>query len=164
VQAFLALANAYANPAFMTQVNGVWTYSITQDGVTMTITSTKQSDGAYRWLVKLNGVDASDGTVYSNWTAMEARSTADGKSGSVTIYDDSDAPGSAVDVSFTWSTGANNMVTYDLQVPQEDVRLVLKSNGTTGEVTEYMRASSSAPWVTTGYHATWSSVGGVPVC
>lgn len=164
VQAFIALANAYANPAFMTQVNGVWTYSVTEDGVTFTITSSKQSDGSYRWLVKLNGTDTNDGTVYSNWTAMEANSTADGKSGSVIIYDDSPTPGTTVDVSFTWSTGANNMVTYDLQVPQENVRFVLLSNGTTGEVTEYIRANSSSSWVPTGYHATWASVGGVPVC
>lgn len=164
VQLFLALANAYANPALMTQVNGVWTYSVTEDGVTMTITSSKQSNGTYRWLVKLNGTDTNDGTVYANWTAMEANSTADGKSGSVIIYSDDPTPGTIVDVSFTWSTGAGNMVTYDLQVPHENVRFVLLSNGTTGEVTEYIRASDSSPWVTTGYHATWASVGGVPAC
>lgn len=164
IQAFLALANAYANPALMTQVNGVWTYSVTEDGVTMTITSARQGDGSYRWLVKLNGTDTNDGTVYANWTVMEATSAADGKSGSLTIYDDSNVPASTVDASFIWSTGANNMVTYDLQIPSEDARIVLRSNGTTGEVTEYVRANSTAPWVTTGYHATWSTVGGVPVC
>jgi hypothetical protein len=164
IQAFLALTNAYANPALMTQVNGVWTYSVTEDGVTMTITSARQGDGSYRWLVKLNGTDTNDGTVYANWTVMEATSAADGKSGSLTIYDDSNVPASTVDASFIWSTGANNMVTYDLQIPSEDARIVLRSNGTTGEVTEYVRANSTAPWVTTGYHATWSTVGGVPVC
>jgi hypothetical protein len=164
VNAFLALANAYANPALITLVNGAWTRSITADGVTMTITATRQGDGSYRWLVKLNGTDSDDGTVYANWTAMEATSTADGKSGSVTIYDDSNLPASTVDASFTWSTGANNMVTYDLQIPVENVRFVLLSNGTTGEVTEYTRASDASPWVTTGYHATWTSNGGVPTC
>lgn len=164
VHAFIALANAYANPAFMTQVNGVWTYSVTDDGVTVTITAAKQSDGSYRWTVKMNGTDGTDGTVYANWTAMEASSSADGKSGSVTIYSSDPTPSTTIDVSFTWATGAGNMVTYDMQVPQENVRFVLLSNGTTGEVTEYTRANSSSSWVATGYHATWADNGAVPAC
>jgi hypothetical protein len=164
VQALIQMANLYGNPQLMTQVNGVWTYTMTEDGVTVTITAQKQSDGQYTWRLKLNGTDTNDGTVYTNWTAMEATSSADGKSGTLRIYSDSPTPSTTVDVQLTWSTGANNVVTVTMEFPQENMRFVLVSNGTTGEVTEYMRTSPTSSWVTTGYHATWTAPGALATC
>ncbi|MEK6649722.1 MAG: hypothetical protein AABY75_01985 [Bacteroidota bacterium] len=161
-QALIQLATAYANPALGTSVNGVWTWSITQDGVTATMTARRLDDGRYSWKLVLNGTEAgSGGTVYTNWTAFEATSSADGKSGTLSIYDDSPTPSTTVDVIVTWSTGASNAVTINVEFVQENMKFVLVSNGTTGEVTSYTKVAST--WVQE-FHASWTAPGALATC
>lgn len=161
-QALIQFATVYANPALGTSVNGVWTWSITESGVNATMTARLLDDGRYSWKLVLNGTDTDDGTVYSNWTAFEATSSADGKSGTLTIYDDSPTPSTTVDLVVTWSTGANNVATVELEFVQENVKFVLVSNGTTGEVTEYVKVGGN--WIGTGFHATWTGPGALATC
>lgn len=163
VQMLISFANIYANPALMTNNNGVWTYGFTDDGITATVTARKLGDGQYTWKLVLNGTSVSDPTEsYSNWTAFESTSSADGKSGTLVIYDDSPTPSTTIDVKVIWSTNASNVSTVTVEMPQEDGRFVFVSNGTSGEVTEYAWVGSA--WVATGYHATWTAPSALATC
>ncbi|MBI2618921.1 MAG: hypothetical protein HYW57_02465 [Ignavibacteriales bacterium] len=146
-------------------VNGVWTWSVTEDGVTQTLTAQKQADGSYSWKFVFNGTDENDQTVYNNWIAMEGTTSADGSTGSLTIYDDSEVPAQVIYLQVSWRPVTNGIeITFDQYSSGQPVlRVVLVGYGNgSGEVTEYVRSGSN--WVPTGFHATWSGQDAVAVC
>ena len=162
-QALIQLATVYANLPTGTSVGGVWTWTITEEGVTATMTARRLDDGQYAWKLVLNGTETGGGgTVYANWTAFEATSSADGKSGTLTIYDDSPTPSTTAEVIVTWSTGASNVATVNVEFAQENMKFVLVSNGTTGEVTAYEKVGGT--WGSAVFHATWTAPGALATC
>jgi len=142
----------------LTNNGGAWTYTVTDQGVTETLTSTRQGDGSYAWTYVVN-----DGS--GNWTAMQGTSSADGSTGSLTIYDDSAAPNQTIDIIVSWRQVASGKeLTFDsYSSGQPQLRVVVLSNtNQSGEMTEYVRSGSQ--WVPTGFHATWSGPGATAIC
>ncbi len=159
-QAVLQYASMYSSLPNGTNNNGVWTWSFTEGAMTATMTARKLSDGQYEWKLVLNGSDGS--TTYSNWTAFLGTSSADGKSGTATFYDDTPTPSTTPDVVVNWSTGANNVVTVDFESVSDQMKFIMLSNGTSGEITTYHKVGST--WVADGYHATWTAPGAMATC
>jgi hypothetical protein len=93
------------------RVDNTWTWTYTYSTLTMKLTGTTQSDASVQWKVVLNGVDPADGTAFANWTALEATSSADGKTGSGKIYVRNQT---VVSNDITWTT-SNNVLTGTLR-------------------------------------------------
>lgn len=159
-QSMVQYAALYAQLPGGTNNNGVWTWTMTDNGITVTITARKLSDGTYEWRTVLNGTDGTD--TYANWTAFLATTSADGKSGSLTIYDDSPTPSTTVDVVITWSTDANNVATIEFESVEDLMKFILVTNGTTGDVRTYNKVGGA--WVADGYHAVWTAPGALATC
>ena len=122
-QLYASVVNVYANFAApysqlpATQNGNTWTYGINQGGFSVTITATYNSDGSYTWRMVLNGTESGSSVSYTNWTAMEGTTSADGKSGSWNIYYDNSTQESAA---FSFSTNASGDVTSHLIAYNED--------------------------------------------
>ncbi len=146
-------------------VNGVWTWTFTEDGVTETLTAQKQGDGSFLWKLVMNGTDTNDGTNYSNWTAMEGTNSADGNTGSMTIYDDSPTPGTSIALKVSWRTitGGVEVTIDEYSGGQQDTRAVVVSN-TNGSGAVSGFSWNGSAWVTTGFNATWPAPNGVATC
>lgn len=165
--AFVSIANSMAAyfSVFSTiqpAVSGnVYTWEITSDSLTITFTAVRQSDGSYSWEMKLNGSDS--GIHYTNKVIFSGTTSADGKSGSFTAYDDSSPE---IIGTFTWSTSATNVLTGTLIEndsggnPAYKYDLVSNPNGS-GEVTASYWGGSA--WVQ-DFHATWPSAGAQATC
>jgi hypothetical protein len=158
-QAMVQYATLYAQLPGGTNNNGVWTWSMTDDGITVTITARKLTDGRYEWKIVLNGTDGTD--TYANWTALEGTVAADGKSGSLTFYDDSPTPSTNADVIVMWST-TGTTTTIDFESVQDDMKFVLITNGTSGEVSTYHKVGSA--WAGPDYHGTWTAPNALATC
>lgn len=139
----------------------VYTWEITNDSLTITFSATRQGDGSYVWELKLNGTE--DGVTYTNKVILGGSTSADGKNGSFTVYDDSSPE---IDATFTWSTSASNVLTGTLVEndsggnPAYQYELVSNPNGS-GEVT--VSYWSGTAWVQ-DFHATWASAGAQATC
>lgn len=145
------------------QQNGdTWTWQFTQGTLTMRVVATKQSSGGYQWQVILNGTDSQDGTTYNNWVALQGTSSADGKSGSWTIYEDNSTVTAA---QFLWETSSAGVLTgtftvYEQGVQSYRVVVVRNANGS-GTVTHSI--FSSGQWMTQ-FTANWAAQGAVAQC
>jgi hypothetical protein len=110
VNGFASYASAYGQ-AGGTQNGNTWTWSATQGTFSYTMTAVKESNGSYSWKLVLNGTPQGSPDGYDNWTAMEGSTSADGKSGSWTIYQVNSTIKAAY---FIFSTDANGTLTADL--------------------------------------------------
>ncbi|MEX1140277.1 MAG: hypothetical protein WEB33_12955 [Bacteroidota bacterium] len=146
-------------------VNGVWTWQFPVDGMTIKLTSQLQSNGTYQWLLLWNGTDTTTQVTYTNWKSLEGNSSADGKSGTMTIYDDTDPTSQTILMSISWTTQASGTLEATIDYysggdPSTRIILVSNANGS-GEITEF---TWTGAWVPTGYHATWTGEGATAVC
>lgn len=143
-----------------TRNGDVWTWQVTDGPLTVRVTATKTSSG-YQWQMIINGTDT-DGTVYNNWVALQGNSSADGKSGSWTIFEDNTT---VIAAQFVWSTSSAGVLTGTLTVysqGQQSYRLVAVSNANgSGSVTYSMY--SNGQWVQQ-FNATWSAANGPATC
>jgi hypothetical protein len=168
--ALVQLANAYSSQfaifASLPSTNNgndyIWTVPL--DSLTVTVKGTRQGDGSFTWEIKYNGVE--DGITYSNKVIAGGSSSADGKSGSFTAYDDT-TPG--IVGTFTWSTSASNDVTGIFienaspgGSPADKIEIISRANGS-GEVSTFTWNGSAWP-TTPDFHATWASQGGQATC
>jgi len=138
-----------------------YTWSLPADSLTVNVKATRQGDGSFTWEIRFNGTQ--DGIAYSNKLMLSGTSSADGKNGSMTAYDDTST---AVIGTFTWSTSASNVVTgtfIEKNASQvDDYKIVIISNPSgSGEVTTYYWGGTS--WVQE-FHATWAAQGGPATC
>lgn len=144
-----------------TRNGDIWTWQAVQGSLTVRVTATITSTGL-QWQMILNGTDPDDGTVYNNWVALQGTSSADGKSGSWTIYEDNTT---VIAAQFVWSTSSAGVLTgtftgYDQG--QQSYRLVAVSNANgSGSVTYSMY--SNGQWVQQ-FNATWSAANGPATC
>ncbi|HLA68633.1 MAG TPA: hypothetical protein VJN65_02940 [Bacteroidota bacterium] len=141
-----------------------YTWSLPIDSLTVTVKATRQGDGSFTWEIKYNGVE--DGITYANRVMASGSTSADGKSGSFTAYDDS-SPG--IVGTFTWSTSANNDVTGVFienaspgGSPEGKIEVISHANGS-GEVSTFTWSGSAWP-ATPDFHATWPSAGAPATC
>jgi hypothetical protein len=158
-QSLVQYASMYTSLPSGTNVNGVWTWTFTEGTMTATMTARKLGDGRYEWKLVLNGTDGS--TTYTNWTAIVATSSADGKSGTLTAYDDTPTPSTTADILMTWSTAANNVATIEIESVSDAMKSVLISNGVTGDVRLYRKVGSA--WVAAG-HYVWTAPAALATC
>ncbi|MEX2117023.1 MAG: hypothetical protein WEB37_09045 [Bacteroidota bacterium] len=147
-------------------INGVWTSQFPLNGTTLTLTSQRQSNDSIQWLLLWNGTDTSSQQTYSDWKLLEGNSSSDGKSGALTIYDDSDPSSQTPSMNISWQTlssGATEATIDNFSGGTADTRIILIANPNgSGEITESMWSGSA--WVETGYHATWTGEGATAVC
>lgn len=131
-----------------TQNGNTWTYTYTVGNFTETITVELLTDGSYKWKVVFNGTDPNGGVgnpvVYSNWTAFEGTSSADGKSGSWKFYEENKT---ILQAELSWTTDAQGnelgtLKTYTAGVLQEQLDIVNNVNGT-GSMKLYVKKSAS---------------------
>jgi len=136
-----------------------WTLPI--DSLTVTVKGIRQGDGSFTWEIKYDGTE--DGIPYSNKVIATGSTSADGKSGSFTAYDDSSP---AVVGTFNYSTSASNVITGTFiengptGVQNGKIELISNPDGS-GEVTT--STWSGTAWVQ-DFHATWASAGGQATC
>ncbi len=139
-----------------------YNWQVTLDSLTISVKATRQGDGSFVWEIRYNGTE--DGVTYSNKVMASGSTSADGKTGSFTAYDDS-SPG--VVGTFSWSTSASNVLTgtfLEKDTPGGadvyKIEIVSNANGS-GEVTTSTWSGSA--WVVE-FHATWASSGGQATC
>ncbi len=163
-------ANAYSTEfavfgSLQPAANGnTYTWSLPLDSLTVTVTATRQGDGSFTWEIKYNGVE--DGISYSNKVIATGSSSADGKSGSFTAYDDS-TPGAIG--TFDWSTAPNGDVTGIFiendspgGSPSGKIEVISHADGS-GEVSTYTWTGSA--WSSPAdFHATWTAPGAQATC
>ncbi|HTP79090.1 MAG TPA: hypothetical protein VMM57_01660 [Bacteroidota bacterium] len=158
-------ANAYSSAFFAgfaagsaKDNGGVWTWTVTANGVTVTFTATKQSDGSYAWKWSVNGTETGSGVTYNNWTFLNGTSSADGKSGEWKVYNDN---ATTLAADYVWAAGVNGSVTsetgtlstYDATGSSVTAKLiVINRSDKTGEVDVYNNAVLvfKATWVANG--------------
>jgi hypothetical protein len=146
--------------------DGVWWWEFPLDGMTIRLTSQQQPNGSYQWVLVWNGTDTTSQLTYNNWKSLEGNTTPDGKSGSMTIYDDTDPASQTILMNIAWTTQSSGSLEATIDYysgGNPDTRIILVSNANgSGEVTEF--AWSGSAWVPTGYHATWTAEGAPAVC
>lgn len=130
-----------------TQNGNVWSYTITANGLTETITSELLSDGSYQWKIVLHGLYTDEGKTVNvtNWTAFEGTTSANGKSGSWKIYETNST---AVSLELIWATDAAGNETgsikmYSGGVLQEQLDIVNNIDGT-GSLTFFQKGTGTA--------------------
>lgn len=147
-------------------IDGVWTWQFLLNGLTITLTSEKQPDESYLWLLIWNGTDTTNQRTYSNWKYLEGTSGSDGTSGDLAIYDSSNPSSQTPFMDISWQTLTSGAVEatidrYSGGNPDSRIILVTYPNGS-GEITEFTWNGST--WVPTGYHAIWSGEGAAAIC
>jgi hypothetical protein len=165
VQAMTQLTNGFAAlPG--TNNNGTWTWNIPNDGVTYTLTGATNSDGGYTWSLKATGTDTQTSITYTNFTVFEGTTSADGTTGTLTVYDQEMPTTPTVAGVFSWSTSGTTVnatfEAYDSGNKYQKIDIVSTTNGG-GSVTIYMW-TGSAYGATPVFHGTWSAPDGAVTC
>ena len=164
VQAMTTLTNAFAAlPA--TDNNGTWTWNAPQDGVNYTLTATPSQSG-YQWVLKGNGTDTQTQVNYSDFTFFSGTTSADGSTGDLTIYDDSNPGTPTILGKFSWTiSGTTVNATFEsYQNGAEYAKVdIVSTVGAGGSVTIYPW-TGSAYSTTPNYHGTWSAPSGTVTC
>ena len=113
----------------------LWTY--TSQGLTITLTATKLTDGGYSWKIVYNGTDSENKT-YNNWTSLDGTTTVDSKSGAWVVYQENATTKTA---DFQWSTSATDALSGTFQLYNNgapSTQLTLTSNAdNSGELKQY---------------------------
>jgi hypothetical protein len=140
-----------------------YTWSLPLDSLTVTVKATRQGDGSFTWEIKYNGTE--DGVAYSNKVTATGSSSADGKSGSFTAYDDASA---GVVGTFAWSTSPSNVVTgtfieKDTPGGNDAYKIEVISNANGSGETSAFHATAPGTWALY-FHATWAAAGAPAVC
>lgn len=129
-----------------TQNGNVWTYSETQNGLTVKVTTTLLANGSYTWSIEMNGLYTDDDTTIqvNNWKAFEGTSSADGKTGTWRMYNYNTA---TPILDMNWATDAAGIETgsmsfYDKGMKISQVDIVNNPNGS-GSLTNYVKGSAA---------------------
>jgi hypothetical protein len=129
-----------------TQNGNVWTYSETQNGLTVKVTTTLLANGSYTWSIEMNGLYTDEDTTIqvTNWKAFEGTSSADGKTGTWRMYNyNTTTP--ILDMNWaTSSTGVEtgSMSFYDNGTKITQTDIVNNPNGS-GSLTSYVKGATS---------------------
>ena len=134
---------------------GSYQWSVTQNGLTLTIKADVQSDGSVKWTVTLNGTDPNSGTTYNNWVALSGSTDAEGKNGQFTIYEENSTN---VAAQITWSEDSNGNRTITMSSSEGLTwKIVANADGSGSVVTEENgKKTFEASWTANG-SGTWAS-------
>jgi len=112
-QSLALSANAYSSYFSIfaaqqgTQNGNTWTWTESYYGASVTFTGTQTSTG-YSWKWIYSGYDSSSQMTYNNWVFLEGTTSADGKTGTWTIYQDNTTK---VAANYSWSVDASGKKT-----------------------------------------------------
>lgn len=127
--AYLGLFNSYgalgSNPS---KSGDSWTWSVTYNTITVSISATQQQDASMMWQYKIN--DSSSDPSFDNWVMMDATLSKDAKSGSYNIYE-SNSTVKALSATFNTENGTRTATTtlYDLGEVEYTFTSVVNSDG-----------------------------------
>ena len=135
--------------------NGNWQWTVTAQGITVTLKAVEGSDGSVSWTLTLNGTDPQTGDTYNNWVAMTGTTSADGKSGSFTIYEENST---TVAVTATWSTNEAGTTTVTIETPDGDSWAITSNADGSGTmvIKENGKKTYEASW-NSASAGTWTS-------
>lgn len=164
-QSLALSANAYSSYFSIfasqqgTQNGNTWTWTWSYYGASVTFTGTQSANG-YSWKWVYNGYDSSSQMTYTNWVFLQGTTSADGKTGTWTIYQDNSTN---IAATYSWSVDANGNKTgtlvyfQDDGVTQEGKIVVINNADKTGEVDSYTGTTLQfkATWTATGSGQWW---------
>jgi hypothetical protein len=139
------------------QNGNTWTWTYTQGALTVKFSGTNQADGSAQWMAVVNGTDSS-GTTFTNWTAAQGTTSADGKTGDWKIYDTS---ATTIAAEISWTTVQNvltgTLKTYSGGVFQGQA-VIINNSDNSGQLTLYSGSSLTykAAWLSNGSGQWWT--------
>lgn len=129
---------------------GKYTWSVG----TLSVTLIYSSDNEYtRWKVMFSGTD--NGTTYIDWVFMEAEQTADGKNGTLVMYEDNTTD---IAAKWTWTNNSDGSSDYTfLNYSDSGMKLVIHVNADkSGELNFYENVDGG---YVLKYKITWNANG-----
>jgi hypothetical protein len=156
MNSLLSASSAFS--AMPASTNGnVSTWTINAGSYTSTFTATKQSDGSYTWKWVLNGTVGNQ--TYNNWTYWSGTTSADGKTGSWSFYEN----GSTRPVEDLNYTNVNGVLTgtwliYNTSGVVDSKMVIINNTDNSGEFDWYYDGttlSMKVTWTASGTGHWW---------